>query len=139
MNTRVGQSGSSLIEVLAAVSIFAIIAAGAATGTIATIRGNSASRNTAAAAALIHEKFEQLRAVDPTANPTDLTPGAHQDPANPLNELGLPGGIYSRTWTVIAGSPRKGLAEVRVTLNWNDRGPRTLSSATYVCQTATCS
>lgn len=139
MNAGRRQSGSSLIEVLAAVAIFAIIAAGAAAGTISTIRGNAASRNTSAAAALIHDKIEQLRALDPAATPADLGAGLHEDPANPLNELGQRGGIYARAWTVTAGSPRQGLAVVRVTVTWNDGSPRVLSSATYVCQTATCS
>jgi prepilin-type N-terminal cleavage/methylation domain-containing protein len=130
--------GSTLIEVLAGVSVFAIIAAGAAAGTIATIRGNTASRDVTAAAALIHDKLEQLRALDPAANPADLTAGAHHDALNPINELAQRGGVFKRTWTVAANSPRRGLAEVKVTVTWSDPVPRTLSSATYVCLTRTC-
>lgn len=133
------QNGTSLIEVLAAVTIFAIVAAGAAVGTITTIKGNATSRGVTAAAALIHDKIEQLRALDPTANPADLKAGAHADANNPLTELGARGGIYRRTWVVTPNSPRRGLSEIVITVEWSDGVPRTLRSATYVCRSATCS
>ena len=138
MTRRPNQRGMSLIEVLAAVTIFAIIAAGAAVGTITTIKGNTASRSVTAAAALIHDKMEQLRALAPAANPADLRAGEHTDPNNPLTELGVRGGRYQRTWTVTANSPRRGLSEVVVTVTWNDGVRRVLRSATYVCRSATC-
>lgn len=130
--------GMSLIEVLASLAIFAIIAAGTAAGTISTIRGNTASRDTSAASALIHDKVEQMRALDPAANPADLTAGVHQDARNPMTELGSPGGQYRRSWTVTRNSPRQGLAVVRVTVTWSDPTNRTLTSATYVCLSTTC-
>jgi prepilin-type N-terminal cleavage/methylation domain-containing protein len=130
--------GITLIESVAAMAILAIIAAGAATGTIGTMRGNLSSRTATVAAALIHDKIEQLRALDPTTNPADLTAGTHNDALNPLTELGAAGGIYSRSWTIVANSPRQGLADVKVTVTWKDPRSRTLSSATYLCLTATC-
>lgn len=132
------QDGASLVEVLAAVTVFALIAAGTAAGTIASIRGSTASRSATVAAALIHDKIEQLRALDPATNPADLTPGAHVDPRSPMNELGVQGGIYTRVWTVVQDLPRRGLSTVLVTVMWNDGAPRTLRSGTYVCRTATC-
>lgn len=138
MTRRASQDGTSLIEVLAAVTLFAIIAAGAAAGTITTIRGTSTSRDVTAAAALIHDKIEQLRALDPTANPVDLRAGPHSDASNPLTALGERGGMYRRTWTVTTNTPRRGLSEVVVTVTWNDGSPRTLRSATYLCGSATC-
>lgn len=131
--------GFTLIEVLAAVAIFAIIAAGTGVATMATIRGNAASRDTTAAAALVHDMIEQLRALDPAASPPDLTPGDHDDPRNPLTALGGTGGRYWRSWRVNPNSPRAGLSEVVVTVTWNDHGHRmTLQSGTYVCRSATC-
>src|SRR5262245_31679564 len=132
------EHGISLIEVLAAVTVFALVAAGAAAGTIATIRGNATSRGVSEATALIHDKIEQLRALDPTGNPADLTSGVHNDPLNPMNPLGQAGGTYSRSWTVVRDSPRHGLAEVTLTVSWRDSRPRTLKSATYLCLTPTC-
>jgi prepilin-type N-terminal cleavage/methylation domain-containing protein len=139
MTTLRTDHGISLIEVLAALTVFALVAAGAATGTIATIRGNTASRDATAAAALIHDKLEQLRALDPAGNPADLSAGQHNDPLNPVSDIGQAGGIYTRSWAVTRNSPRSGLAEVRVTVSWKDSAPRTLTSATYVCLTTTCS
>jgi len=137
--TRSSQGGSTIIEVLAAVAIFGIVAAGATTGTIATIHGASASRMTSAAAALIHDRFERLRALDPAASPADLTAGAHADAQNPLTELGAPGGGYTRTWIVTRDTPRRGMADVRITVTWTHGGPRSLTGASYVCLSATCS
>ncbi len=130
--------GVSLIEVLAAVTVFALVAAGTAVGTIASYRGATASRSTTVAAALIHDKIEQLRSLDPTTNPADLTSGLHNDPGNPLNEVGGSGGQYTRLWVVLPDTPRRGLSTVIVTIMWNDGAPRTLRSATYVCRSATC-
>lgn len=131
-------SGMSIVEVLAAVAVFAIVAAGAAAGTISTIRGTHASWSTSIAAALIHDKLEQLRALDPAANPPDLQAGSHADANNPLTDLGAAGGSYTRTWQVFPNSPRRGLLEVRVTITWNDGVARTLRGATYFCRQPTC-
>lgn len=139
MNRLADQTGISLVEVLAAVTVFAIIAAGATVGTVSAIRGNTTSRGTTAAAALIHDKMEQLRALDPAANPAELQTGNHSDANNPLTELGARGGTYTRTWQVTLNSPRRGLSEVVVTVAWNDGVQRTLRSAMYVCRSATCS
>lgn len=138
MERLTDQRGITLIETLAALAIFALVAAGVAAGTIATLRGNSTSRDATAAAALIHDKLEQLRALDPAASPADLQPGRHVDPRNPLTPLGAAGGRYVRSWTVTVDSPRRGLAEVVVTVTWNDGVARTLRSATFVCRSATC-
>lgn len=132
------QRGLSLIEVLASVTLFAIVAAAMGVQTITTIQANSASRATTAAVALIHDKMEQLRALDPAANPAALQPGAYGDP-NPLSEVGQAGSIFTRTWTITGNTPRLGMAEVVVTVNWKDPVPRTLRSSTFICRTATCS
>lgn len=139
MNRLRQQHGASLVEVLAAVTVFALIAAGSAAGTIASYRGATTSRGTTVAAALIHDKIEQLRALDPSTNPADLTAGVHMDPRNPLNEIGASGGLYTRLWTVLPDSPKRGLSTVIVTVLWNDGGvQRSLRNATYVCRNATC-
>lgn len=138
MTRLVNTQGMSLVEVLSSLAIFAVIAAGTTASTISTIRGNTASRDTSAASALIHDKVEQLRALDPVANPADLTAGVHQDARNPMTELGQAGGQYRRSWTVTRNSPRQGLAVVKVTVTWSDPTNRSLTSATYVCLSATC-
>jgi type II secretory pathway component PulJ len=133
------ERGASLIDALVATTVFAIVAAGGAAGTIATVRSNAASRDVTAAAALIHDKIEQLRALDPTANPADLRAGTHPDPLNPITELGQQGGIFTRSWSVTVNAPRTGLARVTITVSWKDPRSRTLTSATYLCLSTTCS
>ena len=136
---RLTQRGLSLLEVLASVTIFSLAAAGLASSTVATIKGNGVSRDTAAAVALLQDKIEQFRAADPTANPADLTPGYHSDPLSPLNSLGQPGGVFTRSWTVAPNTPRLGLSQVTVRVAWSGPEPRSVQATTYVCRTATCS
>lgn len=133
-----GQRGLSLIEVISSVSIFGVIAAGSAVGTISSVRGNTTSRMNAAASALIQDKIEQFRALDPSTNPADFTAGLHVDQGNPMTETGSPGGRFKRMWSVSRNTPSMGLAEVVVFVNWNDGQYRTISSTTYVCITKKC-
>jgi Tfp pilus assembly protein PilV len=139
MRTFSNQRGISLVEVLASVTLFAIGAAGLSAGTVANIRGNSASRAASAASALAHDRIERFRALDPSTNPAALTPGTHQDALNPMDGLGRAGGAFTRSWTVTADTPRKGLSQVVVTVSWHDPIPRSITGVTFVCRTVTCS
>lgn len=138
MNRMETQSGLSMLEVMVAITLFLVIAVGLATTTIGSIRANATSRHLTAAAALVHDKIEQFRALDPAANPTDLAAGFHSDPFNPVNALGQTGGIFNRSWTVAVNSPTFGVSQVAVTVTWRDPTPRTLVGVTYVCRTMTC-
>jgi Tfp pilus assembly protein PilV len=129
--------GFSIVEVMASLTLFALVAAALATTSAGTIRYNLHSRDSTAASALVQDKIEDFRALDPGA--ADLTPGSHQDPLSSLDALGHSGGKFSRSWTVTADSPRRGLATVVVNVRWQDRGERSISGATYVCRTPTCS
>ena len=139
MKPVANQKGVSLLEVLAGITLFAIVSSGLAVSTISTIKSNSTSREMTAAAALIHDKLEAIRSLNPSANPADLTTGSHSDPLNPLTPLGVKGGEFTRTWIVTANTPstRSTMVEVKVTF----KGPetRTLSGVTYLCKTSTCS
>jgi len=136
---RRNQLGISLVEVLGGLTIFSVVASGLATSTVATMRSNKMSRNTGAAAALIQDKIEQFRALDPTTNPAELTAGSHSDANNPVTALGAAGGSYTRSWTVTANTPQQGLSEVVVTVSWSSPSTRTLTGVAYVCSTSTCS
>jgi prepilin-type N-terminal cleavage/methylation domain-containing protein len=139
MRTLRNQRGISLLEVMMSITLFAIAAAGLSAGTVANIRGNSSSRTASTASALIHDQVEKLRALDPAANPADLTVGTHWDALNPLDGLGYTGGTFTRSWVVNANTPRKGLSEVIVTVTWSDPNQRAMSGVTFVCRTSTCS
>jgi prepilin-type N-terminal cleavage/methylation domain-containing protein len=139
MRSRVAnQSGVSLIEVLAGVTVFGMVAAAASTSSISSVRANTASRATMAASALIQDKMEGLRSLDPTTGPADFSTGTHYDGANPLDSAGETGGIFTRSWTVTRDTPRRGMAEIVITISWTDTTYRNLSSATYVCLTSKC-
>jgi prepilin-type N-terminal cleavage/methylation domain-containing protein len=131
--------GFAMLEVMAAVTLFAVVATGLAATTIGTMKANNLSKQTTAATALIHDKMEQLRALDPSTGPADLQAGSHSDPLNPLTPTGQAAGGYTRTWTVTANTPKIGLAEIAVTVSWKSPAARSLTAATYICQTATCS
>jgi prepilin-type N-terminal cleavage/methylation domain-containing protein len=139
MNLRRDERGISLIEVLAAVTVFALVAAGVAASTISTTRGNNTSRKTTTAAALIQDKIEQLRALNPDAKPAALNPGSYSDAANPINELGQAGGIFTRTWTITDKVPVPDMSELVVTVTWKDPEARTLRASTFLCKSSTCS
>lgn len=132
------QRGISMLEVLAGLTIFAVVSAGLAATTIGTIRSNTTSREITTASALIHDKIEQFRALDPAANPADLSAGSHTDPANPLTPLGDAGGSFQRSWVVTANTPKLGVSRVVVSVSFAAPAPYTLSGVTYVCQTRDC-
>lgn len=133
------QSGFSLLEVLSSMTVFAIAAAGLASTTVSTTKSTSSARSATAASFLIHDKIEELRALDPATNPAAFTPGTHYDAINPMTASGEANGAFTRRWQVIANSPAPGLAEVVVTVSWNTPdGPRNLRASTFICRTATC-
>jgi Tfp pilus assembly protein PilV len=138
MSSLRNQRGISLLEVITSVTLFAIAAAGLSAGTVANIRGNSSSRAASTASTLILDRIEQFRALDQTTNPADLTAGTHQDPLNPIDGLGRASGTFYRSWVVNTDSPRKGLAEVIVTVTWSDPNSRSMSGITFVCGTDKC-
>lgn len=136
LNDRVG---FSLVEVMASMAIFAVVAGGLGATTVSTTRSNSTSRQTTVASSLIQDKIEELRAMDPASNPVDFSPGTHVDAANPLTAMGETGGMYLRSWLVTANVPAFGLSEVVVTVAWNTLdGPRSLRAASLLCRTASC-
>jgi len=132
------ETGLSMIEVMIGISLFAVIAAGLASTTVATIRANSTSKQITAAAALVQNKLEQLRSLDPAAAPADLTPGTHADPANPLTPLDRGGGTFTRTWQVTPNTPALKISRVAVTVSWTGLAGSSMTGVTYVCETQTC-
>lgn len=139
MTRLASQRGISLLEVMLAMVLFAIIAGGLAGATVSSVKSNGTSRQVAVATALINDRFEQLRALDPTTNPAALRAGTHADPANPMTALGQPGGMFTRTWTVTRNRPRPGLAEVAVQVSWGPAAVQSTRAVGFVCISATCS
>lgn len=134
-----GERGVTLTEILFAMLLFAVVAAGMTAATMATIRATAHSRNLAAAAALAHDKVEDLRALDLSgAMPDELAEGEHEDPANPLTPLGDTGGKFFRRWTVQHDEPNPGLATVDVEVVWQGALSGHVSEVSIICLTPTC-
>jgi len=138
MTRRSDQGGFAMLEVMLAIGLFAVVAGGLSAVTVGTVRANNVSKQTSVAAALIQNKIERFRALNPAVSSADLTPGTHQDPLNPMTPLGAANGTYRRSWVVTANTPKVGLSQVAVTVTWTGSRERTLTGVTYVCVTANC-
>jgi type II secretory pathway pseudopilin PulG len=132
------QRGISTIEALASLTIFAAVAAGLSTTTISSIRQNDRSKLLAQASALVQDKIEELRALDPASNPAVLQGGTHADPLNPLSADPSKQGKFQRTWTVQRDVPVKGLAQVAVSVSSSGKTAITVTGVTFLCTTRTC-
>lgn len=138
MNRLRQQGGLGIIEVLIAILFFSLVAAGLLRTTVGATRGNLRSKSLGAASALIYDKVEQLRALDVSTNPADLTEGHHVDALNPMTATGGVGGTFTRAWDVTTHVPRHGVSEVVITVSWPGMGSPSVRGVTYVCNTTTC-
>ncbi|GIW39671.1 MAG: hypothetical protein KatS3mg076_0248 [Candidatus Binatia bacterium] len=137
-NPKAGSGGSSLVEALVALAVFALVAGGLGAATVASTRANLASKRISAAAALVNDKIEELRSLDPALAGAQLAPGTYTDPQNPIDESGEPGGTYERTWQIAGDIPAPGLRRVVVQVSWNDPSPRVVTGVTYLCAKREC-
>jgi Tfp pilus assembly protein PilV len=138
--TRIAnQQGLSTIETLVAMTLFAIAAAALAGAAISSTVQTARSKIATAAAGLVEDQIEQLRALDPAMKPWQLQPGTYNDPNNPLTAAGVASGKFYRSWSVTANTPSLGLARVRVTVRFDGPTAYQAEGVTYVCTTVTCS
>jgi Tfp pilus assembly protein PilV len=149
MNRLHSQSGITLMEVLATLATFTVVASGLMTITAYNGKLNNDSRTIAAATELAQNQIEKIRMIVPQPNtvPADLTTGSHTDPNNPLTALDGSGGSYTRSWNV-TGVPqyvngtvvgvRPYMVQVAVTVSWTVPVARSLTAVTYTCTTANC-
>lgn len=142
--------GFTVIEVLAALTLFAIVSAGLVAASVSAVRYNRVSGSYSAATALAQDLLERVRGQNPANTPSTwlnvVTPGAYTDPSSPMNALGQTGaashavGIFTRRLVVTANSPIAGINTVQVQVSWSDAGvTRSVQLWSYVCQRAGCS
>lgn len=131
--------GASTIETLVALGLFAIVGAGLATAGITSTLQTARSKIATAAAALVEDQVEQLRALDSATKPWQLQPGTYNDPNNPITAAGIANGKCYRSWSVTANTPSLGLARVQVTVRFDGPLAYRAEGVTYVCTTVTCS
>jgi len=105
MMTRLAsQRGASFVELLTAVSLFAVTAVGLSPALLSTKKMAATTKYRSTATALAMDKIEEIRA------------GGGQSGSDTT-------GIYSRTWSTIATN-YSGVAfvnEIRVRVSWSDR------------------
>jgi len=110
------QRGVSLIEIIAAVGVFAVVVGGLSPTLLGARKYAELSKNQSIATALAQDKIEELR--------VSSTASAGSD--GPLQPNGASGGIFSRTWTVSAHPTVSNVNCVIVTVTWPER-PNTSS------------
>jgi type IV pilus assembly protein PilV len=148
------EKGFSLIEVLMAITIFAIGFLAMAAMQTSALKGNNTARGTTEAAGLLQAKVEELRMApyehafldDSNTIPADGILGEANNitfntavvPPDPANGPGqvtngdlvtVYGNVYQVFWNVAEDWPVDGLKTVRVIVAWNERGiPRRIFS-----------
>ena len=104
---RQRQAGFTMIEVLMAITIFAIGFLAVSTLVIATTRNNTSGNILTQATMLGRQKIEQLKMVP---DPTTLADGSDTS------------GIFNRTWAITNPMGSATARQVAVTVSWNRRG-----------------
>jgi type IV pilus assembly protein PilV len=110
--------GFTLLEVLVAISVFAMGLLAVATMQLTAIGGNRSGNRLTAATFLAEAQLETLKAEDLAS--ASLAPGNYNDPNNPVDETGANGGFFNRSWVVANHSAFA--RDVTVTVIWNETG-----------------
>jgi Tfp pilus assembly protein PilV len=105
------QSGTSFIEVVTAVGLFAMVAIGLSPALLSARKVADLGKDQSIATALAQDKIEQIRQAASVSNGSD----------GPLQPNGSANGIFSRNWTVYANSPTTGVNRVEVKVSWRER------------------
>jgi type IV pilus assembly protein PilV len=115
---RPDKRGFTLLEVLIAISIFAVGVLAAATLQVNAIRRNRLGNEVTQAASLAQMQIETLKRADISS--AALAPGHYDDPNNPIDETGAHGGIFTRSWDIADNTAFSRI--VTVTVSWTKRG-----------------
>lgn len=111
-----GKAGYSLVELLVAMTLFAIAALGLSAGVITVVRSGALSDNLTRATILAQDKLEELAALGGSWAGGEDTP--------------QPG--FIRTWTVSADDPETGVARIDVSVSWDGHDSQVVSLATVI-------
>jgi type II secretory pathway pseudopilin PulG len=105
-NTR----GSSLLEVLSAISLFSLVASGVGALAIGSIRQTTVNRHGTAAAMLAQQRLEELRGLDYA----QVLPYSTTATVNGLT--------YTVSHSVLENNPAAGMKTITATVSWNGPG-----------------
>ena len=133
------QKGFSLIEILIAITVFAIGILAVGKMQIAAIKGNSFANDLTKATTLAQDRMEELIGLsyddtdslddtdtDDEAGLDDNTTATadHNDSNNPVD------GRYNIFWNIATDHPINNTKEIRVIVRWTDRGTQKRVSIT---------
>lgn len=107
---RRSQGGSSLLEVLAAISLFSLVAAGVGVLAVGSVRQTLQNRHGTAAAMLAQERLEELRGLAYV----DVIPYSTSRLVNGLS--------YTVSHTVLDDNPAAGMKTITATVSWTGPG-----------------
>lgn len=112
----VGNTGSSLLEVLVAMAIFAIVSVALTSSITSSIRISHASERLTQATVFAHDILETLSA----------------RPAARVSGTDTPQSGFTRTWTAAPDVPQPGVTQIDVTVSWTDYHPRVITLSTVL-------
>lgn len=109
-----GQSGFSLLSVIVAIALLALLFVALTRGVITVQAAHRFSHYTTVANTLAQAKLEGLT----KERYQDIQPGAD---TNPVDEMGMPvsEGCFARFWTVQDDAPGPDMKTVEVRVEWN--------------------
>ena len=113
------QRGISLMEVLAAMSLFAVVASGVGALATGSLRYTTLNRHGTAAAMLAQQQLEDLRSLDYAS----ILPGS--------KSATVAGQLYTIGTGVLADNPAAGMKKITVSVSWT--GPE--GNKSYAIQT----
>ncbi len=122
MNLLQNKQAFSMLEVLIAICLLAIVMMALATLQSRGIRGNDLGNRTSQAIALAQDQLEELIHSASGGNfPLPVpSPNPFPDANNPMSETGAAGGIFTRTWQLQDNIPVTDAQTITVTVTWND-------------------
>ncbi|MBI2997199.1 MAG: prepilin-type N-terminal cleavage/methylation domain-containing protein [Deltaproteobacteria bacterium] len=123
-------AGFTLIEILVAMSIFAVAVLGLAVGATSVMRANQTSYFNTIATNIAQDKLEELKGMTVAALPScpSYTTAGCSDTKT---SLGL---TFSRSWQIIANSPTSGVNRLDVKVDWTDYRSHSLTFSSAVKQ-----
>jgi type IV pilus assembly protein PilV len=108
------QDGFTLLEILLAITIFSIGLLAVAAMQVSAIHGNKLGNEWTQATTLAQQQMEVLKSGDITT--AAYTPGTY----GPFAVAGVGGGIFNRSWTIVANTTFS--VRATVTVSWNQAG-----------------